>query len=220
MSKKIEQGLRHHAGDDADIRFERVAVTPAQIEAWDLPSRPTKREGNTHARAFDGDSVELDAIPAAQLRLLVREVIERHVDMRQLAILKQAEKSERSLLAKWAGQMPLTRRRNPQHQAARLSVCHVKPAGFRRLHRFDKAIGKLAPSGMRFNFSPFRGGDWPGDLSSAGFSRKLATACEFKISLSGSAFKHDHHPRRSPTKAGELQEPRRDDAATRRGGPW
>ena len=101
IAKKIEEGLRYHASD-AEIYFERVAVTPEQIDLWSLPSRPTKREDNTHARGFDGDSVELDAIPVGQLRALVRECIEQHVDDHQLRILKTAETSERGTLTRWA----------------------------------------------------------------------------------------------------------------------
>jgi hypothetical protein len=103
-AKKVEEGLRHHA-PDAEIYFERVAVTLEQTELWSLPSRPTKRDGNTHARGFVGDSVELDAIPAGQLRTLVRECIEQHIDEHEFGILKAAEASERSLLDEWAKQI-------------------------------------------------------------------------------------------------------------------
>ena len=105
IAKKTEQGLRHHAGPDAEIHFERIAVTPAQISSWNLPTRPTKRTGNTHAKGFAGDSVELDAIPASQLRALVRECIERHVDEDRLRILTAAEESERGLLLEWSRQL-------------------------------------------------------------------------------------------------------------------
>jgi hypothetical protein len=104
IAKKVEEGLRYHA-PNAEIYFDRVAVTPKQIDAWSLPSRPTKRERNTHARGFEGDSVELDAIPAGQLRTLVRECIEPHVDDYQLRILRTAEASERDLLGQWAEQI-------------------------------------------------------------------------------------------------------------------
>jgi len=105
IARKTEQGLRRHAGDDAEIHFERIAVTPEQIEEWNLPTRPTKRDGNTHARDFDGDSVELDAIPAADLRELVRECIEQHIDQTQFKVLQQAEASERELLLQWSRQI-------------------------------------------------------------------------------------------------------------------
>jgi hypothetical protein len=48
---------------DADVIFERLAVTPYQIATFELPTRPTKAT-DTRARNFDGGSVEVDAIPA------------------------------------------------------------------------------------------------------------------------------------------------------------
>jgi hypothetical protein len=82
--------------------FERVALTKEQIAEFDLPTRPTKREGNRHALEFEGDSVELDALPASELRSMVREVIERHISESALASLRVAEDSERELLEAWA----------------------------------------------------------------------------------------------------------------------
>jgi hypothetical protein len=83
-------------------RIERVALTEQQIAAFNLPTRPTKREGNRHAHKFEGDSVELDALPASELRSMVREVIERHISEQELEILRAAEDSERDLLEAWA----------------------------------------------------------------------------------------------------------------------
>lgn len=103
ISRKIEEGLRHHA-PHAEIYFQRMAVKPNQIEEWSLPSRPTKVEGNRHAKDFVGDSVELDAIPAAQLRALVRSCIEPHLDPARLAVLEAAEESEREILTHIAEQ--------------------------------------------------------------------------------------------------------------------
>jgi hypothetical protein len=78
-----------------------VAVTRAQVEELSLPTRPTKMT-DTRAKKWIGDSVELDAIPAAKLRELVRNCIERHIDKDRLALLRTAEQSERELLVKWA----------------------------------------------------------------------------------------------------------------------
>jgi hypothetical protein len=100
----IRRGLERFA-PEADITFERVAVTPEQIAERALPTRPTKRTGNSHARGFEGDSVELDAIPPARLRLLVRECIERHIDGRILSITKLAERNERELFARMAARL-------------------------------------------------------------------------------------------------------------------
>jgi len=85
--------------------FERVALTPEQITEFDLPTRPTKRDGNLHAKGFEGDSVELDALPASKLRSMVREVIEQHISARSLEVLRTAEESERQLLTAWAADL-------------------------------------------------------------------------------------------------------------------
>src|SRR4051794_20118596 len=58
--EKIEQTLRKMP-PAAEIHFERVAVTPSHIAAWDLPTRPTKTI-DSRAKGFGAVSVELDAI--------------------------------------------------------------------------------------------------------------------------------------------------------------
>jgi hypothetical protein len=80
-ARDIEAKLRRYA-PEAEIHFERPAVTREQVEQWNLPTRPTKLT-DTRAKKFNNPlSVELDAIPARRLRELVREVINRHVDQR------------------------------------------------------------------------------------------------------------------------------------------
>jgi hypothetical protein len=68
-----------------------------------LPTRPTKREGNRHARDFVGDSVDLDAIPPADLRRLTRECIERHIPDGYMQNLAVAEQSEREIFMRLPG---------------------------------------------------------------------------------------------------------------------
>jgi hypothetical protein len=77
---------------EADITFVRLGVTPAQIAAWHLPTRPTKRS-DTRAKNFGDVSVELDAIEPVQLRDLVSDAIQRHLPMEQLHALRVAEES-------------------------------------------------------------------------------------------------------------------------------
>jgi hypothetical protein len=84
---------------------ERIALTEVHIAEFNLPTRPTKREGNRHANGFKGESVELDALPASTLRDMVRDVIERHISSRALAALRVAEDSEREQLTMWADQV-------------------------------------------------------------------------------------------------------------------
>jgi hypothetical protein len=101
--EKIEETLRELA-PDADIYFKRIAVTPTQIRAWDLPTRPTKTS-DTRAKSFGDISVELDAIQPDQLRALVREHLEIHLPARELFVLKEAEASEREVLRDWVSQL-------------------------------------------------------------------------------------------------------------------
>jgi hypothetical protein len=100
--EKIEKTLRETA-PDADIYFERVAVTDAQINDWNLPTRPTKAT-DTRAKNFGSMSVELDSIKPDLLRGLVEQSIERHLPADQFKILKIAEASERDFLKAWARQ--------------------------------------------------------------------------------------------------------------------
>jgi hypothetical protein len=97
--EKIEETLRELA-PDAEIYFERIAVTPEQIAEWDLPTRPTKAS-DTRAKRFGSElSVELDAIDPHQLRAIVQEAIERHLPADQFEILKAAEQSEREIISR------------------------------------------------------------------------------------------------------------------------
>lgn len=92
----IERRLREFA-PEAEIYFKRVAVTLKQIEELDLPTRPTKKS-DSRSKSFKGESVEVDAIPPPELRQLVSDCIERHVDRRALEVTKAAEQSEREIL--------------------------------------------------------------------------------------------------------------------------
>jgi hypothetical protein len=94
--EKIESTLRAMA-PAAEIHFERLAVSPARISAWNLPSRPTKTS-DSRSKGFGDISVELDAIDPDRLRGNVAAAIERHMPPRQFEVLKAAEQSEREYL--------------------------------------------------------------------------------------------------------------------------
>jgi hypothetical protein len=102
-AQKIESTIRDMA-PEAQIHFERIAVTRDQIEQWDLPTRPTKAS-DSRSKGFGDISVELDAIPPDRLRDLVDEAISRHLPQHQLNILKIAEAEERKLLHGLVGLM-------------------------------------------------------------------------------------------------------------------
>jgi hypothetical protein len=95
--QKIEETLREMA-PGAEIVFERIAVTPEQIEAWNLPTRPTKAS-DSRSKNFGAISVELDAIEPNDLRELVQQTIQFHLPAQQFEVLKAAEESERKLIS-------------------------------------------------------------------------------------------------------------------------
>jgi len=81
-----------------DVEFSRAAVTPEQIEAMDLPTRPVKESDTRAARWTGGECVELDTMPPAEIRKLVESCITRHIDGRQWDILQNTEAMERETL--------------------------------------------------------------------------------------------------------------------------
>jgi hypothetical protein len=99
----IERELRRMA-PGAEIHFTRLAITPEQIERWALPTRPTKKS-DSRAKTFKGESVELDAVPPHQLRALVRQTIEQHINWFELGRLEEIQQQERKLVASVAAQL-------------------------------------------------------------------------------------------------------------------
>lgn len=81
---------------DCSLEFVRLAVEEWQIEEWDLPTRPPKKETKKD-REF-GPCVEVDAIPPQQLRDLVEQWVSYYVDLKALRITEEAERSERMIL--------------------------------------------------------------------------------------------------------------------------
>lgn len=96
-ARTIKATLESMSGRD-DMEFVQLAVTPEQIREWHLPARPTKRDGNAHAKGWEGDSVELDAIHPESLRALVTDALARHMPAHELQALRAAEASERRAL--------------------------------------------------------------------------------------------------------------------------
>jgi hypothetical protein len=93
--------IREYA-DEVDpsvaIDFQTVAVTEDQITGWSLPSHPAKTTDSRHTRYGIDHAVELEAIPPARLRSIVRDCITRHLDPAALRRLKAVEAAERGTL--------------------------------------------------------------------------------------------------------------------------
>ena len=102
IDRKVEQDLRAMA-PEAEIHFQRVAVTAEQVVTLNLPTRPTKAS-DSRSRSFVGESVEVDAIEPATLREIVRTCIEQHIDERALRRTLTIEREERASLRSIAEQ--------------------------------------------------------------------------------------------------------------------
>jgi hypothetical protein len=72
------QAIAEDLGLDADIRFSRLAVTPEQITALDLPTAPPKP---TDRRSFSGETVQCEAIPPDVLAGIVAQAIAQRLDV-------------------------------------------------------------------------------------------------------------------------------------------
>lgn len=101
ITRVVEKGIREFA-PGADVTFERVAVTPAQIVELGLPTRPTKMM-DSRSKGFEGESVEVDAIEPKKLRRIVEECIYQHIDDDAYDRLMDIEEAERTTLLEIAG---------------------------------------------------------------------------------------------------------------------
>lgn len=96
-ARAIRDGLRDFG---ASFDFQQVAVTPWQISHYSLQTRPAKKSDPRAARHGD-IAVELDAIPPAELRRIVRGTIEDSIDPAALEMERQIEQREKSVISDW-----------------------------------------------------------------------------------------------------------------------
>ena len=80
--------------------FTRLAVTPAQIEEYRLPTAPPKTTDN---RAFSGETCQAEALPPDILADILRTAIEERLDQRVLdRVLQQERRIRRELTDRFA----------------------------------------------------------------------------------------------------------------------
>jgi hypothetical protein len=78
--------------------FTRLAVTPAQISEFDLPTAPPKP---TDRRAFNGETCQAEALAPDVLAGILRDAIEARIDRRALdRVLKRERAARRELMAR------------------------------------------------------------------------------------------------------------------------
>lgn len=74
----VEDVTAFAANSAGRVNFERVAVLPAHIDTYALPTAPAK---STDRRAFSGETVQAEALPPDVLVDLVRQAVTRHTDL-------------------------------------------------------------------------------------------------------------------------------------------
>ncbi|MCY4550602.1 MAG: hypothetical protein OXC28_19740 [Defluviicoccus sp.] len=91
IDRSLESELRKHL--DTPLVFRRLAINEEQIDLYDLPTKPRKA---TDRRRLDiHETVEAEAMPAADLRSIVRLAVEAHLPSYVLRVAQEAE--ERAL---------------------------------------------------------------------------------------------------------------------------
>jgi len=93
-ARGVENGLREFA-PDVPISFELLSVTDEQVHAWNLPTRPAKKS-DPEAAKFEGDAVELDAVPPDKLIGLVEDAIVAHIDPHAWEVQQAIEAEEKA----------------------------------------------------------------------------------------------------------------------------
>ena len=75
--------------------FERVAVTPAQVDAYDLATAPAKK---TDRRSFDGETCQAEALGPDVLAAILTNAIESHFDLTAYREILRDEDEQRAEL--------------------------------------------------------------------------------------------------------------------------
>jgi hypothetical protein len=98
IEENLESKLRNFS--DNHFLWERIAITDDQFDRPDLlgfPVKPTVQHKirNRYISDYGNRCVEIDALPANEVRELVRETIEAHIDQKEWHRLQETERLER-----------------------------------------------------------------------------------------------------------------------------
>lgn len=77
-----------------NVRFERIALTRFQVREYDLPTAPPKAT-DTRSKGWEGGTCQLEALPPNIIAGIVRDAIDRHIDMEQLCEDQWQEEKDR-----------------------------------------------------------------------------------------------------------------------------
>lgn len=92
----LQRELREHLRSDIELDFRRIGINEEQVELYDLPTKPRK-DGDKRSQHVTY-SVEAEAMPARDLRGILRLEVESLLPENALDVAKVAEQSERQHL--------------------------------------------------------------------------------------------------------------------------
>ena len=95
---RIDASAQSSLSDDhgVDVEFVRLAVTPNDIVDLNLPTRPAKK--SSHSKGWEGECVEIDAMPMNELRRRVRDGITALINPHQWQQAQVIEEQEKLTL--------------------------------------------------------------------------------------------------------------------------
>ena len=100
--------IKDYGPDGEYINFERIALTPDQIQEYNLPSDPGKRTDPNYKRFVSeyGDNVvELDSLPPEVLREVVGKSIKQHIERDLFIQVQETAFKEQARLQEFIGQL-------------------------------------------------------------------------------------------------------------------
>jgi hypothetical protein len=100
----IDRSALKNLRDDhgVDPYFERIAIKPEHIRQYNLPTRPPKKS-DTRTKNFQGEAVEIDAMPMKTLRAMMEQCITQHIDTvvwHREQIIEETERDIFGMIAK------------------------------------------------------------------------------------------------------------------------
>ena len=106
----LEDRIANFGDAGEEIIFERIALTPEQIEAYHLPSDPGKQTDPNYKKFVSeyGDNVvELDSLPPDVLRNIVKGCILQHINRQVFIQVQETEAREQTRLQEFVEQAGL-----------------------------------------------------------------------------------------------------------------
>lgn len=96
IDQSLQRELRQHLRADIELSFKRIAINEEQIGSYDLPTKPRKAGDKRSLQV--AHTVEAEAMPARDLRAILRLEVEMLLPEQALEVALVAEQSERQHL--------------------------------------------------------------------------------------------------------------------------